>query len=102
MKDRYYSLDYPNQTLTGVLLQPPGEGDSEMLSMDRISTIDAPIERGEPLRRELERFLAACRGERAAYVDGAMARAALGCGLQILAAIEASGRQGESLTGEQS
>jgi predicted dehydrogenase len=35
------------------------------------------VERAEPLKRELEAFLAACRGEKAPRVDGAQGRQAL-------------------------
>jgi hypothetical protein len=36
-----------------------------------------PVEKAEPLKRELEAFVAACRGEKAPLVDGQAGRQAL-------------------------
>jgi len=54
---------------------------------ERISPVDTPIQKEEPLRRELARFVAACQGEDVIYVDGVQAREALACGHRILDAI---------------
>ncbi len=86
LKDRYYSLDYAEQTLTGFLLREPVEDDASPPE-ERISPVDTPIKKEEPLRRELARFVAACQGEEVSYVDGVQAREALACGQRILDAI---------------
>jgi predicted dehydrogenase len=79
-RERYYSLDYQEQTLKGYRLESGDAGDR------RIVALDLSVARDEPLRRELEAFVAACRGDRADYVDGAAGRAALETALAIAAA----------------
>lgn len=86
LKDRYYSLDYAEQTLTGFRLREPVRDDASPPE-ERISPVDTPIQKEEPLRRELARFVAACQGEEVSYVDGVQAREALVCGQRILDAI---------------
>jgi predicted dehydrogenase len=63
LPNRYYSLDYQAQEIKGYRLE--GEGEQRRILPD-----DLPLERAEPLRRELEAFLAACRGEPAPRVSG--------------------------------
>ena len=91
--DRYYSLDYEKQTLSGYRLSTIDE--AAILNADqtgeRISALDVSIEPQEPLRLELERFLSACRGEEVAYVDGVEAREALARAHQILEVIRGRG-----------
>ena len=48
---------------------------------------DLPVEPGEPLRRELEAFLRACRGEPTPLVRGAEGRRALETALAVVAAM---------------
>ena len=80
LPSRYYSLDYQGQEIKGYRLE---EADGQR----RIAPDDVPVERAEPLRRELEAFVAACRGEDAPRVDGAAGRQALATALAILDAI---------------
>ncbi|HEX2224670.1 MAG TPA: Gfo/Idh/MocA family oxidoreductase, partial [Thermoanaerobaculia bacterium] len=70
LPSRYYSLDYPGQEIRGYRLDDAG-------GQRRIVPDDLPVERAEPLRRELEAFAAVCQGERAPWVDGAAGRQAL-------------------------
>jgi predicted dehydrogenase len=80
LPNRYYSLDYQAQEIKGYRLE--GEGGQRRILPD-----DLAVERAEPLRRELEAFLAACRGEPAPRVDGAQGRRALETALQVVEAI---------------
>jgi len=68
--DRYRSLDYQAQEIKGYRLET-ASGER------RILPETLPVEPAEPLRRELEAFLAACRGEPSRSVAGAGARRAL-------------------------
>lgn len=78
---RYYSLDYPLQEVKGYRLEEDGaEGRS-------IVPNDLEVDRREPLRRELETFAAACRGEAVRYVDGAEGKRALATALAVVEAI---------------
>ncbi|HSS76433.1 MAG TPA: Gfo/Idh/MocA family oxidoreductase [Thermoanaerobaculia bacterium] len=80
LSNRYYSLDYQAQEIKGYRLE---EGDGQR----RILPDDLAVERAEPLKRELEAFLAACRGEPAPLVDGARGRQALATALAVVEAI---------------
>jgi predicted dehydrogenase len=77
---RYFSLDYQDQEVKGFRLE---EGGGER----RILPTDLLVEKAEPLRRELEAFLAACRGEEARIVSGEEGRQALETALAVVAAI---------------
>jgi predicted dehydrogenase len=79
--DRYVSLDYQAQELKGFRLDE-SQGERRILPDDR------PVERAEPLRRELEAFVAACRGEASRSVGGAEARRALEAALAVAAAAD--------------
>ena len=74
--DRYRSLDYQTQEIKGYRLG--SEGGERRILPEAI-----PVTRAEPLRRELEEFAAACRGETARVVGGAEARAALATALEV-------------------
>ena len=50
------------------------------------------MQKVEPLRAELQAFLAACRGEQVAYVDGESGRRALATALMVVEAIGAPAR----------
>jgi predicted dehydrogenase len=78
--ERYYSLDYQEQALKGYRLEGSPAGER------RIVALDLSVARDEPLRRELEAFVAACRGDRVDYVDGRAGRAALQTALSNAAA----------------
>ncbi len=80
LPNRYYSLDYQAQEIKGYRLE---EGGGER----RILPDDLAVERAEPLKRELEAFLAACRGENAPWVSGAQGRQALATALAVVEAI---------------
>ncbi len=69
--DRYYSLDYQAQEIKGYRLEAVGGGGTRADPAGR----SAGREAREPLRRELEAFVAACRGERVRQVDGRRRRA---------------------------
>jgi predicted dehydrogenase len=87
-RESYYSLDYQEQTLKGFRLEGRETGER------RIVALDLSVARDEPLRRELEAFVAACRGARVDYVDGAAGRAALETALAIASAAAASAEVG--------
>ncbi len=84
LPSRYYSLDYQQQEIKGYRLATGADGARSILPDD------LAVERGEPLRHELEAFLAACRGERGPLVDGAQGRNALATALAVGEAIRAS------------
>lgn len=74
--DRYRSLDYQAQEIKGYRLG--SEGGERRIVPEAIA-----VTKAEPLRRELEEFTAACRGEPARVVGGAEARAALATALEV-------------------
>jgi predicted dehydrogenase len=78
----YYSLDYQEQAIQGYELVEEGGARA-------IRRADLLVEKAEPLKAELQHFLAACRGERVPLVDGAQGRAALATALGIVSAIQA-------------
>jgi predicted dehydrogenase len=80
LPNRYYSLDYQAQEIKGYRLEDDG-------GERRILPDDLPVERAEPLKRELEAFLAACRGENVPRVDGTQGRRALETALAVVEAI---------------
>jgi predicted dehydrogenase len=82
LPSRYLSLDYQHQELKGVRLEH-GDGGP------RIAPLDLAVTTGEPLRRELEAFVAACRGEGGPLVSGEQGRRALATALEIVGAIGA-------------
>ena len=80
LPSRYYSLDYQAQEIRGYRLEETG-------SQRRILPDDLQVERAEPLRRELEAFVAACRGGEVPLVDAARGRQALATALAVVEAI---------------
>jgi predicted dehydrogenase len=76
----YYSLDYQAQEIHGYRLEQGEAG-------RRIVPDDLAVVRAEPLRRELEAFVAACRGEAVPLVTGAQGRQALATALAVVEAI---------------
>ena len=80
LKTRYLSVDYRKQEIKGFGLKEEGE---HRLIMPEV--ID--VHRSEPLRGELEAFIAACRGGEVDYVTGADGRRALATALSIREAI---------------
>jgi predicted dehydrogenase len=80
-ENRYASVDYQAQEVKGYRLEG-GTGAER-----RIVPADLAVEQGEPLKRELQAFLAACRGEEGLFVDGREGRRALETALSVVAAI---------------
>jgi predicted dehydrogenase len=80
LPSRYYSLDYVAQAIHGYRLEQNG-------AERRIVPDDLAVERAEPLARELQAFVTACRGGAAALVDGAAGRQALATALAVAEAI---------------
>ena len=81
LPSRYYSLDYQAQEIKGYRLEVAADGKRA------IRPDDLAVERAEPLRRELEAFVAACRGQAVPLVDGRQGRRALETALAVGAAI---------------
>ncbi|HVG06382.1 MAG TPA: Gfo/Idh/MocA family oxidoreductase [Thermoanaerobaculia bacterium] len=81
LPSRYYSLDYHAQEIRGYRLEE-GDGGRKILPSDLTVT------RAEPLLRELEAFVAACRGEKAPLVTGEAGRRALETALAVVDAIK--------------
>lgn len=79
-ENRYSSVDYQAQEVKGYRLEGAGAD-------RRITPADLTVVQGEPLKRELQAFLAACRGERGLFVDGREGRRALATALAVVAAI---------------
>lgn len=76
LESRYFSIDYREQEIKGFGLEERGE--------QRIIVPEVlDITRREPLRAELDAFLAACRGEEVPYVDGHQGRRALETALSV-------------------
>ena len=84
LPQRYFSVDYQEQEIKGYRLEESAGG-------RRIVPGDLAVERAEPLRRELEAFVAACRGAEVRYVDGAQGRRALETALLVGAAMTSPG-----------
>jgi predicted dehydrogenase len=81
LPSRYYSLDYQAQEIRGYRLE---EGDGGR----KILPADLPAPQAEPLLKELEAFVAACRGEEAPLVTGAAGRRALATALAVVEAVK--------------
>lgn len=77
--DRYFSVDYQEQEIKGYQLVRSEAGPS-------IQPADPPVEKAEPLVRELTAFVGSCRGEEVRQVDGEGGRKALATALRILEA----------------
>ncbi|MBZ0113986.1 MAG: Gfo/Idh/MocA family oxidoreductase [Thermoanaerobaculia bacterium] len=77
----YFSLDYQAQEIKGYRLHREDSG-------PRIEPLELAVEKAEPLVREQEAFLAACRGQAGRFVDGVEGRRALATALEILDAIQ--------------
>jgi predicted dehydrogenase len=77
----YSSVDYQTQELKRYRLVPRPGTEPEILAENPTVTSR------EPLRAELEAFVAACQGEAVPYVDGHQGRRALATALDVVAAI---------------
>jgi predicted dehydrogenase len=81
LPSRYYSLDYQAQEIHGYRLED-SDGARQILPENLTVT------KAEPLLRELEAFVAACRGEEAPLVTGLAGRQALETALAVVAAVK--------------
>ncbi|MEM1203946.1 MAG: Gfo/Idh/MocA family oxidoreductase [Acidobacteriota bacterium] len=80
LRQRYFSIDYREQEIKGFGLQDAG--DKKVILPEEISA-----EPKEPLRAELDAFVAACLGREVPYVTGAAGRRALATALAVRDAI---------------
>lgn len=78
---RYVSLDYREQEIKSYRLAEEGRGERAIVEDD------VPFTQAEPLKRELEAFLAACEGESSRIVSGRDGRRALATALAVVDAI---------------
>jgi len=76
----YYSVDYHQQEIKGFRLEEKADGRG-------IVPDPLPVEKQEPLKRELESFVVACRGEPGRLVNGMQGRRALKTAHRVLSAI---------------
>lgn len=77
----YYSVDYQSQEVSGFRLELAG-GPRALIEQD------LSPDREEPLKKELEAFVAACAGRPADLVDGRRARSALATAHRVLEQIQ--------------
>jgi predicted dehydrogenase len=75
-RDSYFSVDYADQTVSSVQLQRT-DGDPRILPRM------VEVVQQEPLRAELEAFIAACRNRPTTIVDGRTGAAALAAAIRI-------------------
>jgi predicted dehydrogenase len=80
-RDSYFSVDYADQTVSSVQLHR-ADGDA------RIVPRMVEVVQQEPLRAELEAFVAACRRQPAPIVDGGTGTAALAAAIRIRESVE--------------
>ena len=79
-RQKYFSVDYREQEMKGFGLEE--DGDKRL-----ITPVDVQVEKCEPLRAELDAFIARCRGENVPYVSGEDGRRALDTALRVRDAI---------------
>lgn len=72
----YLSLDYQRQEIKGYRLKKGGGGRD-------LERLDVAIEKEEPLKCELQAFLASCRGETVPLVTGRAGRSALATAIEV-------------------
>ena len=80
----YYSVDYQDQEIKGFRLKQAN--DDRQIVPDHLN-----VDKHEPLKRELESFVAACLGKRGSLVDGVQGRRALKTAHRVLRAIAETG-----------
>jgi len=81
-QDSYFSVDYADQAVSSAQLLRSAAG-------AEITPRPVEVVTQEPLRAELEAFMAACRGEKTPLVDGATGAAALAVAIEIRDTVEA-------------
>ena len=82
-RDSYFSVDYAEQSVSSVQLNRRPDGPPE------IAPRIVDVRQEEPLKAELEAFVAACRGESSAAVSGRTGRDALAVAVQVREQVEA-------------
>jgi len=80
----YYSVDYHEQSIKGFRIER--SGGETMIVPDTLEIV-----RSEPLKEELDAFIAACRGEKRRVVLGDSGKRALKTALEIVEAIKETG-----------
>ena len=79
-QQKYFSIDYREQEIKGFGLTEDGE-------KRLIQPVDLEVEKAEPLRAELDAFVARCLGQDVRYVSGEDGRRALETALRVRDAI---------------
>lgn len=97
LADSYYSLDYGEQSIKGFQLATAIREGRRPISAESIVPAEVEVVKGNALERELEAFVARCRGERAPIVDGVAARRALETALRIRDAVDRRRRNQKEL-----
>lgn len=82
-RDSYFSVDYAEQSVSAAQLHGRSDGPPE------IAPRIVEVRQQEPLKAELEAFVAACRGEASAAVSGRTGRDALAVAIQVREQVEA-------------
>jgi predicted dehydrogenase len=80
-RDSYYSVDYADQSVHSATLDRSG-------AVPEIRPRMVEVHQQEPLKAELEAFIAACHGRPAAVVDGATGTAALAAAIRVREQVE--------------
>ncbi len=80
--DCYLSLDYAQQEVLHYSVHRP-----QGSPLPQVVSRALPVERAEPLARELESFFAAVRGRSAPAIDGAQGKRALAVALEVAARV---------------
>ena len=83
-RESYFSVDYAEQSVHSARLVR-GSGSAE------IAPQIVDVAKDEPLKAELAAFIAACRGDGAAHVDGRTGAAALAAAIEIRRQVEGRG-----------
>jgi len=81
-RDSYFSVDYAEQSVQSATLDRSGP-------VPEIRPRPVDVQQQEPLRAELDAFIAACRGLPAPVVDGAAGTAALAAAIAVREQVEA-------------
>ena len=102
-RDAYYSLDYQDQSIKGFRLggeeslSDDGGAQSSSTGHREILLMNPEVQKAEPLRLELESFVAVCSGDGAGaqtrLVDGKAGRRALATALGVVSALQAASRE---------
>jgi predicted dehydrogenase len=80
-RESYFSIDYAEQSVSSAqLVQSPTGAEIAPRLVD--------VEKDEPLKAELEAFIAACRGEQSPIVNGRTGAAALAAAITVRECVE--------------